>query len=211
MPLAQPKEKIERRLGERLFLKGERSFSQKSATQRRPYPPGMHGKKRTRRGAQSEYSKQLREKQKIRRAYGLTDRMLKQYFNRALRVSGKPTDRVLGELLERRIDNVVFRLGFAISRSIARHMVSYGHIVINGKRIRQPSILTKIGDIVSISKSSLNSGIFRGLDERMKKIAPPPWLELDRENIEGKILGFPEMEDTAGKQQLTLVVEYYSK
>lgn len=211
MPLAQPKEKFERRIGERLFLKGERSFSQKAAIARRPYPPGQLGKKKTRKGGQSEYGRQLREKQKVCRIYGIKDGILKKYFIFALKDRMKPTDVTLGDMLERRLDNVVFRLGFALSRSIARHMVSYGHIAINGKRVKQPSYRVKIGDAVSILETSRKSGIFNDLTDRLQKHTPQEWLELNRDRFEGKIVGLPRLEDIAGQQNMTLVVEYYSK
>lgn len=211
MPLAQPKEKIERRIGERLFLKGERSFSAKAAIQRRPYPPGMHGKRKTRHRGQSEYAKQLREKQKVRRIYGLSDTALKKYFLRSLQNRTKPTDQNLGELLERRLDNTVFRLGFAFSRSIGRHMVSYGHILVNGKRVRQPSFQVKIGDTISIREASQKLELFRNTEDGLKKAAPPDWLEIRREAKEGKVVRLPNLQDIAGQQNMALVVEYYSK
>jgi len=211
MPLAQPKEKIERRLGERLFLKGERSFSPKAGVARRPYPPGQHGKRKTGRGGFSEYGQQLKEKQKVRRIYGIGDGVLKKYF-RLARIDGtKPTGEILAGFLERRLDNVVFRLGFAISRSIARHMVSYGHITVNGKRVRQPSFIVKNSDIISIAERSRGKSLFNELNERLKKYTPPEWLEVEREKTEGKIVRMPTLEDIASQQNISLVVEYYSR
>lgn len=211
MPLAQPKEKIERRLGERLFLKGERSFSPKAGVARRPYPPGQHGKRKTGRGGFSEFGQQLKEKQKVRRIYGLSDRMLKKYFVLSRKSRAKPTDENLAEFLERRLDNVVFRLGLALSRSIGRHMVSYGHITVNGKRVKQPSFTVKPGDIVSITGTSGNPGIFQDLEERMKKYSLPAWLEMDPEKHAGKIKYVPTLQDISNQQNMSLVVEYYSR
>ena len=211
MPLARPKEKIERRIGEKLFLKGERSFSPKSAFTRKPYPPGEHGRKRTRRGGRSEYGLLLREKQKVRHTYGLGDRMLKKYFTKALLDRRRPTAETLAETLERRLDNVVFRLGLAISRSVGRHMVSYGHIQVNGRPVRQPSFLVRIDDNIAIKESSSEKGLFQDLGQRLQKYTPPEWLELDKEKRTGKILRLPNLGDIIIQQNMTLVVEYYSK
>ncbi|MBI2639575.1 MAG: 30S ribosomal protein S4 [Candidatus Sungbacteria bacterium] len=211
MPLSRPKEKIERRIGERLFLKGERSFSQKAGVARRPYPPGQHGKRKTGRGGFSEFGQQLKEKQKVRHIYGISDRALKKYFTLARRNRAKPTDETLAELLERRLDNVVFRLGLALSRSIGRHMVSYGHITVNGKRAKQPSLTVKPSDIISIAEKSRNLGFFQDLGERMKKYSPPAWLEFDPEKYEGKLRHTPALQDISGQQNMSLVVEYYSR
>lgn len=209
MPISQPKEKLERRIGEKLFLKGERSFSQKSAITRRPYPPGLHGKKKRR--GRSEYGTQLREKQKVRYIYGIKDLLLKRYFEKAFANKNKPTADTLAELLERRLDNVVFRLGFAVSRSIARHLVSYGHILVNGKQVRQPSFNVKIGDSVALKESELASPLYQDLDIRLKKYNAPEWLELAEDKHEGKIVRLPNLGDIMTQQNMSLVVEYYSK
>ena len=209
MPIARPKEKLERRIGEKLFLKGERSFSQKTAVSRRPYPPGLHGKKRRR--GRSEYGTELREKQKVRYLYGIDDGKLKRYFEEARATKNKPTADTLAELLERRLDNVVFRLGFAISRSIARHLASYGHILVNGKSVRQPSLRVKIGDIISPKADELPTALYQDLDLRLKKYTPPEWLELAKDKHEGKVLRLPNMGDVMTQQNMSLVVEYYSK
>ena len=209
MPLARPKEKIERRIGEKLFLKGERSFSQKTAVSRRPYPPGLHGKKRRR--GRSEYGTQLREKQKVRYLYGINDGKLKNYFKKAFANKKKPTADTLAELLERRLDNAVFSLGFAVSRSIARHLVSYGHILVNGKCVRRPSFGVKVGDIISPKVSELSSTLYQELEIRLKKYNPPEWLELAKDKHEGKIVRLPNMGDVMTQQNMPLVVEYYSK
>lgn len=209
MPIAQPKEKIERRIGEKLFLKGERSFSQKTAVSRRPYPPGLHGKKRRRK--HSDYGTELREKQKVRYLYGIDDGQLKRYFEEALAQRVQPTAERLAELLERRLDNVVFRLGFAVSRSIARHLVSYGHIFVNGRRVRQPSFRVKIGDSVALNESELSSALFQDIDVRLKKYTPPEWLEQSKEKHAGKVVHLPHLGDIMTQQNISLVVEYYSK
>src|SRR3989344_2607329 len=182
MPIARPKEKIERRIGEKLFLKGERSFSPKTAISRRPYPPGLHGKKRRR--GRSEYGTQLREKQKVRYLYGINNGKLKRYFEEARANKNKPTVDTLAELLERRLDNTVFRLGFTVSRSIARHLVSYGHILVNGKCVRQPSLKIKIGDTISPKVSELSLTLYQDLNTRLKKYTPPEWLELAKNKHE---------------------------
>ncbi len=211
MPLARPKEKIERRIGEKLFLKGERSFSPKSAVHRKPYPPGQHGRKFMRRGGRSEYGVLLREKQKVRYLYGLSDRMLKKYFTASRENRKSPTAENLAELLERRLDNVVFRLGLAVSRSVGRHLVSYGHIQVNGKRVRQPSFSVRIGDVISVRASSTGKEFFQNLGQRLQKHIPQEWLEVDKEKYLGKVLRLPSLGDIMIQQNMSLVVEYYSK
>ncbi|MDO8560692.1 MAG: 30S ribosomal protein S4 [bacterium] len=209
MPISRPKEKLERRIGEKLFLKGERSFSQKSAIVKRPYPPGVHGKKKRR--GRSEYGVQLKEKQKVRYIYGINNGKLKKYYTEALANKGKSTADTIAELLERRLDNVVFRFGFTISRSVARHLVSHGHILVNGKRVRQPSLRVRIGDAIALKESELSSPLYQDLNARLKKYIPPEWLELADNKHEGRVVRLPNIGDTMTQQNMPLVVEYYSK
>lgn len=206
--LAKPKEKIERRIGERLFLKGERGTSPKSAMNRRPYPPGMHGK-RTRR-SRSEFGLQLREKQKVRHTYGLDDKDLKRYFIAASRNRSKPTDQAISEFLESRLDNAVYRLGFAVSRGAARHLVSYGHIGVNNRKVKQSSYCIRAGDRISFIRPQ-ESAETEILKKRLEKHAPPEWLDLDAKKGIGTVRRMPQANDLAEQQNMSLVIEYYSR
>ena len=151
-------EKVERRLGEKLFLKGERCLGPKCAHIRRPYPPGVHGKGS--RASNSEFGIQLREKQKVKFLYGLRERMLARYFGKALRDKKHPTGDALVNTLEKRFDNVIFRAGFVVSRSIARHLVSYGHVLVNKRTVTKPSYSVRIGDIIELSPKVFNNHVF---------------------------------------------------
>lgn len=175
-----------RRAGEKLFLKGEKCFSPKCPLTRKPYPPGIFGKskrKRVRRGL-SEYGAQLREKQKIKFSYGLRERQFSNYLKEAT---------PLFELLESRLDNVVFRLGFSDSRLGARQIVSHGHIMVNSRKVNIPSCRLKIGDKISIRPQSANKAVFKDLDIKLKKYNPPSWIKLDKIKKEGEIIGRPTL------------------
>lgn len=201
-----PKEKIERALGERLGLKAERSGSPKSAVIRKPYPPGAHGSSRRR--PSSDFGLQLKEKQKFRVAYGLKEHQLKKIFHRGI-TSGRVTRNRIFELLESRLDNIVFRGGLARSRSIAHQAVIHGHICINGRKVTYPSYELKVGDTVSVYPASRDLGLFRHLAETMKKYEPPVWLLLDKDKNEIKLIALPS--DIDVPFDVNLVVEYYSK
>ena len=203
--LRGPKEKKERALGEKLFLKGERCLSPKCAMVRRPYRPGVHGKDRRR--PISEFGQQLQEKQKIKLSYGLKETQFKHLVKEALKKKGSNINLIL-EKLERRLDNVIFRLGFSVSRSIARQMVSHNHILVNGRIVNIPSYGVKIGDIISIKPASKNLPLFKELSAQIKKYEPLPWLTLDKEKLEGKIIALPSNIQTPFN--INLVVEYYS-
>jgi len=200
------KEKKERALGVKLFLKAERCNSPKCAMVRRPYKPGMHGKKRQR--AISEYGQQLMEKQRIRFTYGLKEAQMENVFKRALKKKGSLSEAIVA-LLERRLDNVVFRLGFAPSRIMARQFVSHGHILVNGRKVNVPSFLVKGGDAVSIKPSSAKSLIFKDLSNTIKKYQAPDWLMLDTDKVEGKVKSAPL--NVEMPFDINLMVEYYSK
>jgi len=200
------KEKKERALGVKLFLKAERCNSPKCAMVRRPYRPGIHGKSRHR--AISEYGQQLMEKQKIKITYGLKESQMANIFKRALKKKGSLSE-VIVSLLERRLDNTVFRLGFAPSRIMARQLVSHGHILVNGRKVTVASFLVKVGDVISIKPSSLNSLIFKELSNTIKKHQPPQWLTIDAEKIEGKVKSLPSAIEMPF--DINLVVDYYSK
>lgn len=200
------KEKKERALGTKLFLKAGRCNSPKCVTIRRPYRPGLHGKSR-RRGL-SEFGQQLNEKQKIRFSYGLRESQLKKTFLLASRNPGV-TGEVMLELLERRLDNVVFRLGLALSRSIARQLVNHGHIMVNDKKVTIPSYCVRIGDKISIRLQSKDNPVFSGLSASLKKYEPPVWLNIDKEKFEGKVMGKPK--EFKLPFDINMVVDYYSK
>jgi small subunit ribosomal protein S4 len=201
-----PKEKKERRVGERLYLKGDRCNSPKCAMVRKPYPPGVHGQSRHR--TLSEYGRQLKEKQKIKYIYGIKEKTLWRFFQEAQRKPVSTIDR-LAQLLEGRLDNVVYRLGFAPSRLASRQMVSQGHILVNGKRTRSPSFEVKKDDIISIRFQSKNKGNFKDLSNKLKTFEPPQWLALDRNKLEGTVKFLPQKFDL--HLELSLLVELFSK
>ena len=202
-------EKTERRLGQKLGLKPERCSGPKCAAVRRAYAPGAHGKKR-RRGA-SEYGELLREKQKVRFLYGLNDTEMRSYITKAAARQGFFTTNLL-RLLESRLDNAVFRFGFAASRRAARHAVKYGHIAVNGKKVTIPSYQVKKGESVGIWGKSQKSTLFTNLDIRFKKYEPPHWLTLDKTAKVGTVAGVFE---PAGGEALAAdfikVKEFYSR
>lgn len=204
-----PKDKKSRRAGTKLFLKGERDASPKSGAVRRPYPPGVHGQKRTRRSV-SEYGTQLLEKQKVRWSYGILERQFKKYFREAQREPGVATD-LLVEKLERRLDNVVYRLGMASSRNAARQLVTHGHIAVNGHKVTIPSFRVPLGVAVAIRESSRSKGVARDLAARLKKYEPPRWLSLDKERLEGKIQAKPAKDDAAIPADIQKIIEFYSR
>ncbi len=184
-----------RRAGEKLFLKGERCFSPKCTFTRKPYPPGIFGRakgKRPKRGL-SEFGLQLRARQKTKFSYGLRQRQFANYLKEAAKIGKGDAQAKLSEILESRLDNVVFRMGFSDSRLIARQTVSHGHIFVNGKKVNIPSCRMKIGDRVSIKPQSLNKGLFRNLEIKMKKYNPPSWINLDKSKKEGEIISSPQI------------------
>lgn len=200
------KEKKERALGAKLFLKGERCSSPKCAMVRKPYRPGVHGK--TYRRSISEVGRQLIEKQKIRLTYGLKESQLKKIFRKAI-TRRKVISQEVISLLERRLDNTVYRLGFAPSRAVARQVINHGHILVNGRKVNIPSYEVKVGDNISINPKSLNSSIFKDLETSLKKYEPPEWLVLDKEKKTGKVKSLPK--DAELIFDINLVVDHYSK
>lgn len=192
----------------KLFLRGERCFTPKCAMVKKPYPPGAHGKKR--RAAISEYGSQLAEKQKLRKIYNINEAQLRKYFESASKSKGVATE-VLLQKLETRIDNVIFRLGFAESRAKARQIVSHGHIILNDRKIDIPSIHVKKGDAIKIKNSSFAGPLFNGLVVKLKKFNPPKWLSLNRENLEVVVLAMPLKEEIDNNVDLQMIVEYYSR
>ena len=202
--------RISRRLGERFFFKAERDSSPKSASVRRPYPPGVHGKRRGRRGF-SDFGVRLQEKLKVRYLYGLSDTVLKKYVRRAERAAKKTKGQALLEMLETRLDNAVYRLGLAPSRRVARQLVSHGHILLNQKSVRTASHLVRPGDRISIRESSRHSPVFEEVQLRLKKYQPPEWLALMAEEAMGEVKRFPLEADRLISQNLDRVIEFYSR
>lgn len=207
--MSDSKCKMCRRQGEKLFLKGDRCFSQKCAMVKRPYPPGMHGAKKKRAG--SEFAQQLNEKQKVRFTYGLPEKIMKQYFDRARSDTSVVTNQGLYAFLERRLDNAVFRSGFTVSRSIARHAISYGHVLVNNKRVDKPGYLVVKGDVIRIHPASGMSAVFGDLALRLKKYEPPVWLAVDKDKITSTVVSDSFEADPEMLHHLQSVVEYYSR
>ena len=197
-----------RREGEKLFLKGDRCYSAKCAIEKRPFVPGQHGQKRKQKT--SEYGLQLREKQKTKRIYGVSEKQFRNSFKKADRQSGITGENLM-ILLERRLDNVVFRMGLASSRKEARQLVNHDHFTINGKKANIPSMLVKAGDSIQVKESSADSAKFEDLKSAAAYKTPPEWLEVDVENLSGTVLALPNREqiDTVVSEQL--IVELYSR
>jgi small subunit ribosomal protein S4 len=196
-----------RRENLKLFLKGERCYTDKCAIERRNYPPGEHGQGRQK---FSEYSIQLREKQKVKRMYGLLEKQFRRTFAEASRTRGI-TGETLLVLLERRLDNVAYRLGFASSRAEARTLVRHGHILINGKKVNIPSYTVRVGDTVSVKESSRQLGRVQTAMEGAQRRGIPDWAEVDRESCSGRIKILPSRNDITMPINEKLIVELYSK
>ena len=196
-----------RREGLKLFLKGERCYTDKCAIERRNYPPGEHGQARPK---FSEYSIQLREKQKLRRIYGILERQFRRYFGLADRKKGV-TGEMLLQLLERRLDNIVYRLGFATSRAEARQLVRHGHFQVNGRKVDVPSYLVRRGDVVTVRERSRNVARIRDALELAQRRGVPEWLEVVPETFTGTVKSFPARADLTMPINEKLVVELYSK
>ncbi|MBM4124559.1 MAG: 30S ribosomal protein S4 [Nitrospira sp.] len=196
-----------RREGEKLFLKGTRCMTEKCAIERRSYPPGQHGQGRQR---HSEYSAQLREKQKLRRIYGLLERQFRGVFGRAERRTGITGEHLL-KLLECRLDNVVYRLGFASSRKEARQIVNHGHLVVNGRKTDVPSYTVRPGDVIEVRPRSREILSIQSALEAVDGRGIPSWLELDRATFKGTVRGIPTKEEIALPVNEQLVVELYSR
>jgi small subunit ribosomal protein S4 len=191
----------------KLFLKGERCYTDKCAIERRNYPPGQHGQGRPK---FSEYSIQLREKQKVKRMYGLMESQFRRTFAQAARIKGI-TGETLLVLLERRLDNVAYRLGFASSRAEARTLVRHGHLLVNGKKVNIPSYIVRAGDVVSVKESSRQMGRVLTAMEGVQRRGVPEWAELDRDTCSGKIRLLPTRSDVTMPINEKLIVELYSK
>jgi small subunit ribosomal protein S4 len=202
--------KLCRREGEKLFLKGERCLTQKCAIERRSYAPGMHGPRSQYRRKESDYALQLREKQKAKRIYGIMERQFRRYFRIAERRKGMTGVNLL-ILLECRLDNVIYRLGWAASRAQARQLVQHGHFDVNGRKTNIPSYLVRPGDVVVVREGSKSMTYFKVLVKELGHRHPPDWLSSDAENLAGRVLSLPTREDTDLTIREQLVVEYYSR
>jgi len=195
-----------RREGEKLYLKGDRCYTDKCAIGKRSYAPGQHG---TSRKKLSNYGLQLREKQKAKRFYGLLESQFRKYFEMADRKSGITGENLLS-ILESRLDNTVFRMGLATSRKEARQLVTHGHFTINGKKVDIPSYLVNVGEVIAVKEKSKSSEKFKGIAESFKGNAPQ-WLTVDAEKLEGKVVALPSRDDIDLPIAENLIVELYSK
>ncbi len=202
-----PVEKLERRLGVSLELKGERRLAGKSALDRRPYAPGQHGQRRTK---VSEYGQQLKEKQKIKYYYGVLEKQFRKFFKEANRQEGSTGENLI-RLLERRLDNVVYRMGLATTRRFARQLVTHGHILVNGKKVTIPSFLVKEGDRVEVKEKSKNNPQIKRAIELSAQTGIAPWVDVDKEKFVGVFTRMPEREEVNIPVEERLVVELYSK
>jgi small subunit ribosomal protein S4 len=200
--------RICRRDNLKLFLKGDRCYSDKCAFDRRSYAPGQHGQRR--RGKISDYGVQLREKQKVKRMYGLSEKQFRLFFQRADRQKGITGTNLL-VMLERRLDNVVYRLGFVNSRAQGRQLVRHSHFLVNGKKATIPSILIKQDDVVEVKEKSRNIQAINDSLDAVVRRGIPQWLELEKENMKGIVKGIPVRDDVTMPIQEQLIVELYSK
>ena len=196
-----------RREGQKLFLKGDRCYTDKCAIERRAYAPGMHGNARNKK--LSEYGVQLREKQKARRYYGVLESQFAEYFEMASKRKGMTGENLLA-ILESRLDNVVYRLGFAMSRAEARQLVRHGHFAVNGKKVNIPSYLVSVGETIELKDSSRSLDKFKGALEANASRVVPKWLEMDKNNV-AKVVAVPAREDIDLPIEEHLIVELYSK
>jgi small subunit ribosomal protein S4 len=196
-----------RREATKLFLKGDRCFSEKCAIERRAYPPGQHGQTRPR---FSDYGVQLREKQKVKRIYGLQEKQFENTMGQASRMRGRTGENLLS-LLERRLDNVVFRLGFATSRAEARQLVRHGHFLVNGRRTTVPSFKVKPGMTVVLAEKSREIARITGALEALERRSVPSWLEIDKDGFRGTVKAMPIREEITMPIQEQLIVELYSR
>lgn len=203
--------KICRRLGVKLFLRGERCLSPKCPIVKRPYPPGQKRKRRTR--GLSEYGKELREKQKLKNWYNLTERQFRNYVKEVLakRQRGEDAGALLIKKLEARLDNVVFRIGLASSRKQARQIVNHGHFLVNEKRINIPSYQVKKGDKIILHPSSRKKAIFQNLSTILKKHKPPSWIEFNIEKLEAEVVREPSIEEASPSAEISAIFEFYSR
>ena len=198
-----------RRAGEKLFLKGERCFTPKCAVTRKPYAPGIHGAK-ARRGRKTEYGLQLQEKQRVRLMYGMGEKQFRDAVEGAV-AKGSNVAQSLVQKLESRLDNTVFRLGFAVSRSVARQLVSHGHVRVNGKRVTVASYAVRKNDVITLSPNAVEGPIGKHLEVILEKHTPPVWLTIDKSAKSGTVLGVPVADDVTTSRNFGAIIEYYSR
>lgn len=203
-----PTDRLCRRENMNLFIKGERAYSDKAGIYRKGYPPGQHGPNR--RVKLSDYGVQLREKQKVRRMYGVMERQFRKYFHLAEKMKGVTGENLL-LLLERRMDNMVFRMGFATSRSEARQLVNHGHFTVNGKKVNIASYLLNLGDVVQVREKSRKMARILHAVETVDNRGKASWLELESKELKAEVKDFPGREDLTIPIQENLIVEYYSR
>jgi len=204
--------KLCRREGEKLFLKGERCFSPKCAIEKRESVPGQHGRSGQNRSSdrESDFARQLRAKQKARRIYGMMERQFRRYYSVALKRRGL-TGLNLLQTLELRLDNVIFRMGYAVNRETARVLVTHGHFMVNGRRTDVPSVILKAGDVVSVREGSRPKTYFKELPELAEPRIVPVWLERTVKDLSGRVIRLPERAEIDGNLNEQLIVEYYSR
>ncbi len=195
-----------RREGGKLFLKGDKCYNGKCPFEKRPTPPGQHGAGRKK---VSEYGQQLREKQKVKRIYGVQEGQFRACYEKADRMKGITGENMLS-LLERRLDNVIYRMGIGASRAQARQLVNHGHFLVNGRKVNIPSYVIKVGDVITVKESKASNKYFEAL-KAMKAGTMPKWLEFNPEKLEGKILQLPTREDIDSQISEHMIVELYSK
>jgi small subunit ribosomal protein S4 len=206
-----PSCKLCRREGQKLFLKGQKCYTEKCPFEKRSYPPGQHGRAASfRRRRASDYSLQLREKQKVRRIYGILERQFRRYFREAERRSGLTGENLL-MLLETRLDNAVYRLGFADSRAQARQLVTHGHFVVNGRKTNIPSCGVRPDDVIAVRPESRRKTYFKTRKELLEAGAVPAWLSLDAEDMSGRVLSMPMRDEIDVPVQEQMIVEFYSR
>ena len=196
-----------RREGCKLFLKGEKCYKTSCPFEKRPVAPGQHGADRHK---VSEYGQQLREKQKTKRIYGVLEKQFRSYYEEAYRMKGITGENMLS-LLERRLDNVVFRLGFASSRSTARQLVTHAHFTVNGKNVDIASYQVRLGDVIAVKENKKGNNYFEAFKQTQKSGIVPKWLEFNAEKLEGKVIALPQREDIDSQIQEHMIVELYSK
>jgi len=207
----EPVCKLCRREGEKLFLKGERCYTSKCAFERRSYAPGQHGQSgQGRNRRMSDYSRQLRAKQKARSIYGVLEKQFRRYYGIAIKTRGI-TGLMMLQILESRLDNVIYRMGLASNRAQARQLVNHGHFIVNGRKTDVPSMLLQAGDTVQVREESKKNGFFKDLAEQAEKTNCALWLERDLKTLSGRVLRMPERGEIDGNLDEQLIVEYYSR
>ncbi|MDP2586560.1 MAG: 30S ribosomal protein S4 [Candidatus Komeilibacteria bacterium] len=206
----EPKSKQERREGVNLFLKGEKNTSPKNPMIKRPYPPGMHGPNLKKGKRQSGYGERLREKQKAKKTYRLLEREFHRYFVKAGKMAGNTSENLI-KLLETRLDNVIYRLGFADSRDSARQLVNHGHITVNSKVLGIPSANVNVGNIIGIKPSAMVNKYWQDRLPKLAKVETPGWLSLNAVEFNGKMVSLPAKDDLVSTFDPTLIIEFYSR